>query len=248
MLLLFDKILRKFKYDPPNNANILRRVVDSITNDQEILKRLQEAVFTYDPEVARKTAQESIKNGIPAPKAIESLAKGLRKIGEKFNKMEVFLSDLYLAAETMQAGVKVLQDEIKEHEIAFESKGTIVIGTVKGDIHDIGKNIVATFLNAAGFKVIDIGKDISSSEFVDIAESVNADIIGASALLTSTIEQQRCIIEEVKTRGLQNRIGVFIGGTPATQDWADEIGADGYAKDGMEAVKVAEKFIKKRKR
>jgi len=220
-----------------------------LLGEKEILEKLRRAVLMYDAEAAQGAAQEALTAGIPISRAMEEgLATGLREVGDKFDRMEVFLPQLFLAAEAMEAGVKVLEEEIAKKGLAVTMEGTAVIGTVQGDIHDIGKNIVGTFLRAAGLKVVDLGKDVPISRFIDLAEEVKADIIGASALITTTRIGQRELIEELKRRGVRDRYAVMVGGAPITREWAEEIGADGYAKDGLDAARVAETLLKERKR
>ena len=161
--------------------------------------------------------------------------------------MEIFLPELVMGAEAMKAAVDVLKEAITARGETLEKKGTVVIGTVEGDIHDIGKTIVVAMLQAAGFEVVDLGKDVPIPTFVKRAEEVSADIIGASALLTTTMPRQKDLIEYLKTYGKRDKYFVIVGGAPTTKEWAKEIGADGQGKDAAEAVKLCEKLMKKKR-
>jgi methylmalonyl-CoA mutase cobalamin-binding domain/chain len=149
------------------------------------------------------------------------------------------------AAEAAKGAIdEVLQPEISRRREERRGLGVVVLGTVEGDIHDIGKNLVAAMLFAGGFEVIDLGKDVPTEEFIKKAKEVKADIVGASALLTTTIPMQREIIKALAKEGIRDKVKVIVGGAPVTQEWADEIGADGYGADAVEAVKLAKNLLK----
>lgn len=194
-----------------------------------------------------EAAKEIVEKKFDPVKAIEQgLSKGAIIVGEKFNNMEIFLTDLMLAGDAMKAGLDILLPYIPEGKMV--QKGKVIIGTVKGDIHSIGKNVVVALLRANGFEVQDIGEDVATSKFADEAEKAHADIIGLSALLTSTLGGQKDVIDYLKETGKRERFMVIIGGGTTTQEWADEIGADGYARTAIDAVKVASELINKRAR
>jgi corrinoid protein of di/trimethylamine methyltransferase len=209
-----------------------------------ILRELEQAVENCDVEAAKEAAKKALEAGIDPMVAIEEgAAKGVRKVGEKFHKGEVFLPHLVLAGDAMTEVVKILEKAIPKEKAMMSKRGRVVIGTVKGDIHDIGKNIVAAYLTAAGFEVHDLGKDVHEDRFIDKALEVNADVIAASALMTITMPAQRELIEELKRRGLREKFKVVVGGGCVYPEWAKEIGADGYGKDATEAVEVIKKLI-----
>ncbi|MEM3385747.1 MAG: corrinoid protein [Nitrososphaeria archaeon] len=214
---------------------------------ENILKELENAVENCDVEAAKEIAKKVLEAGIDPIEAIEEgAAKGVRKVGEKFHRGEVFLPHLVLAGDAMTEVVKILEKAIPKEKAAMSKRGIIVIGTVKGDIHDIGKNIVAAYLTAAGFEVHDLGKDVPEDRFIDKALEVNADIIAASALMTITMPAQKELIDELKRRNLREKFKVIVGGGCVFPEWAKEIGADGYGKDAIEAVEIAKKLVEKK--
>jgi len=214
--------------------------------EEELLNKLSEAVLACDRDAVVKAAQEAIEKGLDPVKAIErGLSKGAIIVGEKFDKLEIFLTDLMMAAEAMQAGLDTLLPLISEEKVL--KKGTVVSGTVKGDIHDIGKNILVALFSANGFDVHDMGVDVSTSKFIEEAEKVGADIIALSALMSSTIGGQKDVIDYLRETGKREKFIVMVGGGPTTLEWAEEIGADGYAETATEAVKVAAGLIEKKR-
>lgn len=212
--------------------------------EQETLNSLAKAVEEYDKDKAMELAKKALKEGIDPIKALEEgLGKGIREVGEKFQRMEVYLPHLVMAAEAMQAASNVLTAGLSKEEAEEAVAGVVVLGTVKGDIHDIGKSLVATMLAAAGFKVIDVGVDVPIFEMIRKAQDAGADIIAMSALMTTTVAEQRDLIEELKRRGVRNKFKVLIGGGAVNKEFADEIGADGYGRDMKEAVDVAKLLV-----
>jgi len=219
-----------------------------LVDKEELFKKMQKAIYDYDKDGAVKLAKEALASGVDPLEAVEKgFAVAIRDLGEKFDKMEIFLPELVMGAEAMKAAVDVLKEAILAKGETLEKKGTVVIGTVEGDIHDIGKTIVVAMLQAAGFEVVDLGKDVPIPTFVKRAEEVNADIIGASALLTTTMPRQKDLIEYLKTYGKRDKYFVIVGGAPTTKEWAKEIGADGQGKDAAEAVKLCEELMKKKR-
>lgn len=214
-------------------------------SEEELLRKLSEAVISCDREAVVKAAQQAIEKKLDPLKAIEKgLSKGAMVVGDKFDKLEIFLTDLMMAADAMKAGLNVLLPLISEGKIS--KKGTIVCGTVKGDIHDIGKNILAALFSANGFDVHDLGVDVATSKFIEEAEKVGADVIALSALMSSTIGGQKDVIDYLRETGKRKKFIVMVGGGPTTREWTEEIGADGYAETATEAVKVALGLIKTR--
>jgi len=216
-------------------------------SEEEVFSRLREAVVAGQTDAVVEAAKEIIDKGLDPLKAIENgLSKGAKIIGDKFEKLEVFLPELLVAAEAMKAGLDILLVKIPKDKTV--TKGTVVCGTVKGDIHEIGKKIVAALLSANGFEVYDLGADVQTSKFVEEAGRVRADIIGLSALMSSTIGAQKDVIDYLKAVGEREKYIVMVGGGPTTQEWADQIGADGYAATAPEAVKLALELVKRKRR
>ncbi|MFQ5712373.1 MAG: corrinoid protein [Candidatus Geothermarchaeales archaeon] len=211
----------------------------------EVLEELKNAVVNFDVEGAVESARKALEMGIDPVKAIEGgLTKGLRIIGERFEKGELFLMHIVAAAEAARRAIdEVLQPEILKRKAERKVLGRVVIGTVAGDIHEIGKNLVAVMLFIAGFEVFDLGRDVPVEEFVKKAKDVNADIVATSALLSTTLLVQREIIEALEAAGIRDKVKVIVGGAPVTQEWAERIGADGYGADAMEAVSVAKRLL-----
>ena len=219
-----------------------------LVDKEELFKKMQKAIYDYDKEGAVALAKEALANGVDPLEAVEKgFAVAIRDLGDKFDRMEIFLPELVMGAEAMKAAVDILKEAILAKGETLEKKGTVVIGTVEGDIHDIGKTIVVAMLQAAGFEVVDLGKDVPIPTFVKRAEEVHADIIGASALLTTTMPRQKDLIEYLQTYGKRDQYFVIVGGAPTTKEWAKEIGADGQGKDAAEAVKLCEELMKKKR-
>lgn len=213
---------------------------------EELFKKLSEAVIAANSQAVVDAAKQVVEKGIDPVEAIENgLSKGAIAVGEKFDKMEIFLTGLMMAADAMKAGMDVLLPHVSKEKIV--KKGTVVSGTVKGDIHDIGKNILVALLRANGFDVYDLGVDVSTSKFIEEAEKVKAEIITLSALMSSTIGGQKDVIDYLKETGKRENFIVMVGGGPTTREWVEEIGADGWAETATEAVKLASELIEKKK-
>ncbi|MCC6013384.1 MAG: corrinoid protein [Candidatus Verstraetearchaeota archaeon] len=215
---------------------------------EEILNGLADAVIKGDEEKAKEMAKKAIEANIDPLIAINNgLMKGMQKVSEDFNKLIIYLPDVMMAAEAMKAALSILEPKILEKKVKEEKK-KVVIGTIQGDIHDIGKNIVALLLKANGFEVYDLGRDVPVDEFIRKAEEVNADIIAVSTLLSTSMPYMEDLINLLKERGLREKYIVMVGGGPVTREWAMSIGADGYGEDGEEAVRVAKELIKVKKK
>ncbi len=215
-------------------------------SEAKIFAELCEAVVSGDVDAVTGAAKEVIRRRVDPVKAIENgLSKGARIIGDKFERLEIFLPDLLVAAEAMKTGLEILLAELPKDKTL--RKGTVVCGTVRGDVHEIGKRIVAALLQANGFEVYDLGADVPSSKFIEEAGRVRADIIGLSALMSSTLGAQKDVIDYLKAVGERKKYIVMVGGGPTTQEWADQIGADAYAKTAPEAVKLAIKLVKSKR-
>ncbi len=212
--------------------------------DKEVFfEKLRQAVLNYDVEAANIAAQEVLKAHIDPLEAIEEgLKEGLRIVGDKFGRGEIFLPHLIIATDAVEAAINIFKSAISSENLGEIKLGVIVFGTVKDDLHDIGKNIVVSLLRANGFEVHDLGKDVSVEKFIEAAERVKADIIGISALMTTTRYQQKELMEELERRGLGGKYRVMVGGGAVTQTWADSIGGD-FANDAINAVKVAKALM-----
>jgi corrinoid protein of di/trimethylamine methyltransferase len=203
------------------------------------------AVLSFDGDKVTEATKKALKQGQDPVKIVDELTKALRIVGKKFEDGEFFLMHLVAAAEPVQRVIKdILEPEMKKKKEARTSLGKVVLGTVAGDIHDIGKNIVGAMLFAAGFEVYDIGKDIPPDQFVSKAKEVNANLVGASALLSTSLPMQREIVEGIVAAGLRDRVKLIFGGAPVTEEWVKEIGGDGYAENAIEAVNVAKRLLK----
>jgi len=216
-------------------------------SQEEIIDGLRNAVVNYDDEGAKKLAKKAIDKGVDPLKAIQDgLVKGINQVGEKFGAKQIFLSELMIAAEACLAGMDILKPQITAATRPnIKPLGKVVIGTVYGDIHFIGKNLVAMMLEANGFEVYDIGEDQPAEAFVDKVKEVGADIVGASALTTTTRLEQEKIVKAFREKGLKTKI--MIGGAVVDPAWAETVGADGYAKNLQEAVNLAKQLMSGRK-
>ena len=205
------------------------------------LIKIKDSVIEGEVDEVRDMVKKAVDEGQEVKRILnEALLPGISIVGDKYEKGEFFLPEMVIAATAMKEGLKVLSPFLAPGDI--EAAGTVVMGTAKGDIHDIGKSIVGTMLEGAGFMVTDLGVDVDPNKFVEAAKENNADLIGVSALLTTTMMGLKGVIETVKEAGLNTK--VMIGGASVTQEFADKIGADGYAPDAPSAVKKAKELVK----
>jgi trimethylamine corrinoid protein len=212
-----------------------------MTEHDELLAAMQQAVLDGDDAAAAELAEKALAAQMRPLEAIEQgYVVGIRKAGELWEEGEFFLPELVTAAQAMKAAMAILQPAL-EGEAAGQSRGSVVIGTVHGDIHDIGKRLVGTMLAANGFRVADEGADVTVEQFISRAKELDADLVCASALLTTTMSVQRDLVAAVKEAGLGAK--VMVGGAPVSQAWADEIGADGFADNAVAAVDLAGKLL-----
>jgi len=210
----------------------------------EILKQLQEVVILGEPDQARELAVQALEASVAPLIAIEeALNPGMEIVGDKYESGEYFIPDLVMAAEAMKGAMAVFEPALIARQEQRQVLGTIVIGTVEGDIHEIGKSLVATMLTAAGFQVHDLGVDVPANEFVKQVQETGANVVGMSALLTTTMRNQEVVIEALKEAGLREQIKVIIGGAPTGPEWAQTIGADAYAENANEAVSVVKQLV-----
>ncbi len=208
----------------------------------ETVNKLKEAILIPDVDLAKQVAREIVDRGIDPLRAIQDGIVGSTGIlTEKFDSGEFFLPHLVLAGEAMSEASRILEAALPKGSLA--SKKVVVMGTVEGDMHSVGKNIVTMVLRTGGFEVHDLGVDVRSGAFVQRAKDVDADIIAISCLMTTTLPYQREVIDELKSKGLRQRFRVMIGGGPTTKKWADEIGADGYGNDATEALREARRLV-----
>jgi corrinoid protein of di/trimethylamine methyltransferase len=213
----------------------------------DILKRLVQAVQEGEDEEALALAQQAMREKMDPLQAVDALTEAIREVGGRFERMEVFLPEMMLAAQAMQKALVPITPYLEERKAQRQRKGTVVIGTVEGDIHEIGKSIVALLLEVNGYVVHDLGPDVNALDFIKRAQEVEADVIGASALMTTTMPGQQEIVQLLKDMGLRERFLVMVGGTPVTDAWAEEIGADAWAENAMQAVVVLDKVMEVRR-
>lgn len=205
---------------------------------------LKEQLLTFDADKFVGTVKKLIDEGLSPIEVVNALTQVLKEIGKKFESGELFLVHLVAAGDlARRATTEVLEPLLKKSSEERKTLGRVVIGTVAGDIHDIGKNIVAMLLFTAGFEVYDLGKDVSAEEFVKKTKEVNSDLVAMSALLTTTLPAQREVVQALSKSGLRDKVKILVGGAPTTSEWAKEIGADGYGADAIDAIKVAKKLL-----
>lgn len=208
----------------------------------DLLEQIAVAMQRGDSDTIGQLLRQALDNEL-APKDIldNGLIAGMNVIGDRYKKHEIFLPEVLLAAKAMHVGMDILKPLFLKDEVP--SRGRVVIGTVQGDIHDIGKNLVAIMLRGAGFEVIDLGNDVAPNKFIDTAVEQNAKIIGMSALLTTTMPVMKKVIEQLKEKGLNGRIKTIIGGAPLSGEFAEHIGADAYGYDSVQAVDCIKKLV-----
>ena len=206
--------------------------------------RIKNAILELNREECLQLIQDALTAGINPLEIIENgLKKGMQIVGTKYEEGDLFIVDLMMAASTMKAAIELLEPHISAEMKEKTSAGKVLIGTVEGDVHDIGKTIVATLLTANGFEVIDLGTEVPTSKFIENVKELKPDIIGLSALLTTTMQKMKEVIEQLEKSNLRETVKVLVGGAPVTQDFAIKIGADAYGKDAEKAVKLAKELV-----
>jgi corrinoid protein of di/trimethylamine methyltransferase len=212
---------------------------------EELLKAMAQSIIDGEAEVAADLAKQAIDAGMDPLDAItKGYIMGVNNVGDSFACGNVFLPELVMAGEAMKAAIAVLEPELKKKGTSREILGKVVLATVEGDIHEIGKSLVGTMLNAAGFEVYDLGVNVPADRIIAKVEEVGADLVGLSALLTTTMVRQKEVIEAMDKKGLRNKTRVMVGGAPVTGDWVQKIEADGYSEDAIGAVNTAKKLMK----
>lgn len=209
-----------------------------------VLEEMQENVVAGNESKVVELTQKALDEGLAPEKILnDGFVPGMEIVGRKFQENEIYVPEMLMSARAMKAGMKLLEPFLTEAGI--EPIGKIVIGTVKGDLHDIGKNLVAMMLEGGGFEVIDAGVDISAQKFMDLVKEKKPDILCLSALLTTTMGEIKNVIDAFKENGLRNDIKIMVGGAPLTDDYSKEIGADGYSPDAASAVDIAKELLSK---
>lgn len=211
----------------------------------EVLENLKKAILEYDSEEAANWARKAVEEKVNPVEALNAMTQAIRQVGDGFGRGEFWLPDLIGAAEAMSAATPILEEETKSRGAKRESLGTVIIGTVYGDIHTIGKTMVATLLTAEGFVVSDLGINVTAGNFIERIKEYKPDILAMSSLMTMTAPEQRKVIETLKKEGLRDKVKIMVGGGAITQEFADSIGADGYDSTAPGAVKLARKLVAK---
>ena len=210
---------------------------------EEAIQKAQEVVLAIDEDASVELAKEALASGLdPVQLLQEGFTVGMRRAGELFEEEEMSLPEMIIAADCMTAALAVLEEALPEAS-AEDKLGTIVIGTIEGDVHDIGKTIVGTLMGVSGFDVHDLGRDVAIDEFVRMAKETGANLVGSSALMTTTMVNQRKLEEALTEAGIRGNVKTMVGGAAATQHWADKIGADVYAESATEAVQKAKEAV-----
>jgi 5-methyltetrahydrofolate--homocysteine methyltransferase len=208
---------------------------------QEI-QELFDAILAGNADLAKEKVQANLDLNLdPSQILNQGMIAAMAEVGERFEKGDYFVPEMLIAARAMQQGLTILKPHLQQSDIV--SEGKVVIGTVKGDLHDIGKNLVSMMLEGAGFEMVDLGTDVSADKFLESVKEADADVVAMSALLTTTMPGMKTVIDTLKEAGLRDKVKVIIGGAPVTESYAQEIGADGYASDASRAVKVTKALL-----
>jgi corrinoid protein of di/trimethylamine methyltransferase len=212
--------------------------------EESVMKELSQAIKSYDVDAAEKGARKALELKLdPFEVIVKGLTPAIEEVGQLFEAGTIFLPHLVMAGDAMMAAVNILKTEMTSEELISSRKGQIVIGTIKGDVHNIGKNIVGIMLTAAGYNVIDLGIEVEPSKFVEEAERNRADIIAVSALMTFTAQTMKTVTEYLEMEGVREKYKVIFGGGPLNENWAREMGADAYAADASKAVAVVNQLM-----
>ena len=221
-----------------------RRVNAMASSGERAIAELRDKLVELDFEGAKKAAQDALDAGVSPQKIVTGgIGEGMNIVGQKFEKSEYFLSELIVAGEVAKEVTQLLQPHLKGTQL--KKLGKVVIGTVRGDLHDIGKNIVAMMLETAGFEVIDLGSDVPAENFVDAVKKHSPDIVGMSALLTVTMTEMATVIQQLKDSGVRKKVKVIVGGAPLTDDYAKSIGADAFGRDAVQGTEICKSWVAK---
>lgn len=207
-------------------------------------EELLQAIAELEEEKSYTLVKKVLDEGVNPKEIIDILRKGVEIVGERFNKKEYFLTELVMSGEIFQQSAKILETAMKEESETSESLGVVVIGTVKGDVHDIGKNIFVTLLQAAGFEVHDLGVDIAAEKFINKVKETKADIVAYSGLLTVALNSMKETTEALKSAGLRGEVKIIIGGLPVDEMWMKEVGADAYTDNAFKGVKIVTNWLR----
>ncbi len=207
-------------------------------------EELIQAVTELEEEKSYSLVKALLDEGVNPKEIVDMLRKGVEIVGERFNKKEYFLTELVMAGEIFQQSAKILETAMKDETETTESLGVVIVGTVKGDVHDIGKNIFVTLLQAAGFEVHDLGVDIAAEKFIDKVKETKADIVGYSGLLTVALESMKETTEALKSAGLREKVKIIIGGLPVDEMWMKEVGADAYTDNAFKGVEIVTNWMR----
>jgi corrinoid protein of di/trimethylamine methyltransferase len=211
---------------------------------EDLYQQMSQSILDGDSDVAIALAKQAIETGIDPLDAItKGFVIGVNQVGESFACGQAFLPELVMAGEAMKAAVATLEPEMQKRGTARQVFGKVVLATVEGDIHEIGKTLVGTMLSASGFQVYDLGVDVPSARIIEKIKEVDADLVGLSALLTTTMVKQKEVIDELDKLGLRKKVKVMVGGAPVTRDWVQKIEADGYSEDAIGAVGLAKQLV-----
>jgi trimethylamine corrinoid protein len=211
---------------------------------KQLMENIVRSIIDGDQVKAQEYAREALNINIDPLEVVESgFSRGMAIVGESFERGESYLPELLMAAATFNAAMEILEPEIEAQNKEIAKAGTVLLGTVKGDVHDLGKNIVAMVLETNGFSVVDIGVDVPSLNFIEEAKNVKADVIALSSLMTTTMPAQREIIEILKEKNLRDEYFVIVGGGPVSEEWSEKIGADGFGKTAVDAVELIKRLL-----
>jgi corrinoid protein of di/trimethylamine methyltransferase len=214
--------------------------------NEELFQKMSQSILDGDSDVAVALAKQAIEAGIDPLDAITNgFVLGVNQVGENFASGQAFLPELVMAGEAMKAAVATLEPEMQKRGTSRQFLGKVVLATVEGDIHEIGKTLVGTMLSASGFQVYDMGVDVPAAKIIEKVKEVDADLVGLSALLTTTMVKQKEVIDELDKQGLRKKVKVMVGGAPVTRDWVQKIEADGYSEDAIGAVGLAKQLVGK---
>ncbi len=212
-----------------------------------MLSEIRDSLVNLDMDKTLELVRKAIDQGLKPIDIINSLAEGMRVIGDMFERGDYFISDLIVASEIFKEVMKILEPLVMKEKEVVKPIGRVILGTVEGDIHDIGKNLVATMLRVNGFELIDLGVDVPPQKFVEAVKQYNPDIVGMSALLTSTMINMKKVIEALEKEGLRDKVKVIVGGAPITEEFAKRIGADAYGENAIVAVDICKKLVEELK-